>query len=134
MDPAPAGKLVLIVEDEFDNREIMRAVVEDLLGYKALAAGDGVAALRAVEEQKPDLILMDLMMPVLDGFDTIRILKARAETRNIPVLAVTALSRPVDRDRALAEGAVDYLCKPFDIEALAKAIEQHVQGEVAESA
>src|SRR2546425_1106877 len=67
-----AQKLVLIVEDEPDNREIIRTVVEDLMGHAAALAADGEAALTAIARRRPDLILMDLMMPVLNGFDTIQ--------------------------------------------------------------
>jgi CheY-like chemotaxis protein len=127
MDPATAGgKLVLIAEDEHDNREIMRAVVEDLLGYEALLAADGDEALRLAAERQPDLILMDLMMPVLDGFQAIHSLKSDDLLSSTPVIAVTALSRPVDRQRAVESGADDYLSKPFDLDLMANMIEQYV--------
>ena len=126
MVPRSEGEtLVLIVEDEPDNREIMRAVVEDLLGYKALLAADGEEALRLASEHRPHLILMDLMMPVLDGFETIRKLKTGHGTASIPIVAVTALSRRVDRQRAVENGADDYLSKPFDLDLLAEIVERH---------
>jgi CheY-like chemotaxis protein len=118
--------LVLIVEDEPDNREIMRAVVEDLLGYKALLAADGEEALRLANDHRPHLILMDLMMPVLGGFETIHKLKTGHDTVAIPIVAVTALSRPVDRQRAVENGADDYLSKPFDLDLLAEIVERHI--------
>jgi CheY-like chemotaxis protein len=120
------GKLVLIVEDEFDNREIMRAVVEDILGHRAMLVQNGAAAVKAAALHQPSVILMDLMMPVLDGFEAIKRLKSSQETSHIPVVAVTALSRPSDRDRALEQGADDYLNKPFDLDALAQIIEQYL--------
>jgi len=127
MDPGQGqGKVVLIVEDEPDNLEIMRAVVEDLLGFKALLVTDGEAAVETAINTRPDVILMDLMMPVLDGFEAIRHLKTNAHTSHIPVVAVTALSRPTDRQRAVAEGAVDYVCKPFDLDLLIEVIERHI--------
>lgn len=122
----PSDKVILIVEDEFDNQEIMRTVVEDLLGYSVISVSDGAAALKAIAERRPDLILMDLMMPVLDGFEAIKRIKSTPKTANIPVLAVTALSRASDRERALAHGAADYLCKPFDIEELTSMIEYYI--------
>jgi CheY-like chemotaxis protein len=129
MVPRSEGEtLVLIVEDEPDNREIMRAVVEDLLGYTALLAADGGEALRLASDRRPHLILMDLMMPVLDGFETIRMLKAGQDTASIPIVAVTALSRPVDRQRAVDNGADDYLSKPFDLDLLAEIVERHATG------
>src|SRR5688572_12720940 len=96
---------VLIVEDEADNCEIMRSVVEDLLGYRALFAGNGEVALSKLRQNKPDLILMDLMMPVLDGFEATARIKSDPSTRDIPVIVVTALSRPTDRTRVLNGGA-----------------------------
>lgn len=129
MVPRSEGEtLVLIVEDEPDNREIMRAVVEDLLGYRALLAVDGEEALRLASDHRPHLILMDLMMPVLDGFETIHKLKTGHDTASIPVVAVTALSRPVDLQRAVENGAADYLSKPFDLDLLAEIVERHATG------
>ena len=127
MDPGEGrGKVVLIVEDEPDNLEIMRAVVEELLGFKALLVTDGAAAIETAVTTRPDVILMDLMMPVLDGFEAIKNLKTNSHTSHIPVVAVTALSRPTDRQRAVAEGASDYVCKPFDLDLLIEVIERHI--------
>ena len=129
MNTASGTKTILIVEDEFDNREIMRTVVEDLLGYTAISVSDGASALKVISERLPDLILMDLMMPVLDGFEAIKRIKSWPETALIPVLAVSALSRPTDRERALASGAEDYVCKPFDIEQLTSLIERYLSSD-----
>jgi CheY-like chemotaxis protein len=118
---------VLIVEDEADNCEIMRSVVEDLLGYRALLAGNGEVALSRLRLNKPDLILMDLMMPVLDGFETTARIKSDPSTQHIPVIAVTALSRPTDRTRILSGGADAYITKPFSLDMLANMIERYAQ-------
>ena len=126
--PHEGETLVLIVEDEQDNREIMRAVVEDILGYRALLAADGQEALRLTNDHKPNLILVDLMMPVLDGFETIRHLKTQEDTAAIPVIAISALSRPVDRQHALQNGADGYLGKPFDLDMLAELVDRHASG------
>lgn len=120
------NKLILIAEDEHDNREIMRSVVEDLLGYKALLAADGEEALRLAAEHLPDVILMDLMMPTLDGFEVIHRLKQAPDLAAVPVIAVTALSRPVDKQRAIKSGADGYLSKPFDLDLMASMIEQYI--------
>jgi two-component system cell cycle response regulator DivK len=119
------GTVVLIVEDEPDNREIMRAVVEELLGYRAILVCDGAEALEAATAGQPNVILMDLMLPSLDGFEATRQIKANTLTRHIPVVAVTALSRPTDRQRAMEEGADDYVSKPFDLDALVSVIERY---------
>ena len=129
--PTEGETLVLIVEDEHDNREIMRAVVEDILGYRALLAADGEEALRLATGHSPRLILMDLMMPVLDGFETIRKLKTHQDTAPIPVIAISALSRPVDRQRAVEYGADAYLSKPFDLDLLANMVERYATAQSA---
>ncbi len=117
---------VLIVEDEPDNREIMCTVVEELLGYQAMWAADGSAAVHMATSMRPSLILMDLMMPVLDGFEAIKTLRHDERTAGIPIVAVTALSRLTDRQNALDIGATDYLSKPFDLDVLADTIKRHI--------
>jgi CheY-like chemotaxis protein len=117
---------VLIAEDEPGNREILRAIIKDILGYNALLVEDGQLALEAIRTYKPSLILMDLMMPVLDGFEAISLAKADRETANIPIIAVTALGRPTDHKRALDCGADDYLSKPFDLEELIAMVERMI--------
>jgi CheY-like chemotaxis protein len=122
-----ATKLVLIVEDEPDNREIIRTVVEDIMGHEAALAADGESALTATGERVPDLILMDLMMPVLNGFETIHALKSQPATAGIPVIAISALSRARDQEQAFQAGADDYISKPFDLDLLAAKIAQQLQ-------
>src|SRR5438132_8824168 len=99
------AKLVLIVEDEPDNREIMRTVVEELLGLRAALTSEGQTAVRLATELQPAVILMDLMMPVLDGFEAITRLRTNELTAQIPIIAITALGRPTDRQHALDAGA-----------------------------
>ncbi|HMA33914.1 MAG TPA: response regulator [Chloroflexia bacterium] len=118
------NKLVLIVEDEPDNREIIRTVVEDIMGHEAALATDGEAALAAIAGRMPDLILMDLMMPVLNGFEAIQLLKAQPATATIPVIAISALSRARDQQQAMEAGADDYISKPFDLDLLSAKIAQ----------
>jgi CheY-like chemotaxis protein len=124
---ASKSKLVLIVEDEPDNREIIRTVVEDIMGHEAALAADGESALTAIGERVPDLILMDLMMPVLNGFETIHALKTHPATAAIPVIAISALSRARDQEQAFQAGADDYISKPFDLDLLAAKIAQQLQ-------
>ncbi|HKP51957.1 MAG TPA: response regulator [Chloroflexia bacterium] len=121
--------VVLIVEDEVDNREIMRAVVEELLGYKAVLANDGIGAIEAATTHQPSVILMDLMMPTLDGYEATRRIKTNPLTSHIPVIAITALGRPTDRQRAVEEGADAYVSKPFDIDTLVAVIERYASGQ-----
>jgi two-component system cell cycle response regulator DivK len=86
----------------------------ELLGYPtSLVARNGSIALQIVREEVPDLILMDIMLPGMDGFELARNLKANPLTRAIPILAVTAKAMPGDRERCLASGCDGYLAKPF---------------------
>src|SRR3954447_23335060 len=88
--------LVLIGEDEPDNQVILQTVVESLVGVRAAVAGDGLAVLASVSKERPKMILLDLMMPGLDGFQVTRQLKADPSTASIPIVAVSAMARPDD--------------------------------------
>jgi len=118
---------ILIVEDEPDNQEIVRAVVEEMVGCSAVVADDGLEALVKVSEELPKLVLLDLMLPKLDGYEVARRLKGDPRTQNVPIIAITALARPADRMRALDAGCDDYVDKPFDLESL----EQKIRARVA---
>jgi CheY-like chemotaxis protein len=120
-------KLVLIAEDEPDNREIMRTVAEEMLGYRVITASDGENAVKLAIELLPSVILMDLMMPVLDGFEAIRQLKSNSATAAIPIIAITALGRTTDRQRAIDIGAEGYLSKPFDLDVLATTVRRFTE-------
>jgi len=115
-------RTVLIAEDEPDNREVIRSVVEDVGGYHALLAEDGEEALRLAETELPDVALLDLLLPGLTGFEVTRRLKANPHTAHIPVIAITALGRSQDRAEALDAGAVGYVEKPFDVDSLLQKI------------
>ena len=110
--------LVLIGEDEPDNQVILQTVVESLVGARAEVAGDGLAVLASVERERPRMILLDLMMPGLDGFQVTRQLKANPDTASIPIVAVSAMARPDDREAALAAGCDDFVRKPFELDDL----------------
>jgi signal transduction histidine kinase/ActR/RegA family two-component response regulator len=119
--PGSETATVLVVEDQRDNRELLATMLEEMLGVRVITATDGIDALERAEQQ-PDLILLDLMLPRLDGFEVVRRLKAAAHTREIPVLALTALTRPTERDEALAAGCDGLILKPFDTDELIAAV------------
>jgi len=119
--------LVLIGEDEPDNRIILQTVVETLLGVRAEVAGDGLAVLASVERERPRVILLDLMMPGLDGFQVTRHLKANPATASIPIVAVSAMARPDDRETALAAGCDDFVRKPFELDDLEAVIRTYLE-------
>jgi len=105
-------KTILIVEDVQYNRELLVQLLED--DYEVLTAADGAAGIEAAARHRPDLILMDLSLPGVDGWEATRRLKARPETQAIPVIALTAHAMQGDEERARACGCDDYLTKPID--------------------
>ncbi len=119
--------LVLIGEDEPDNRLILQTVVETLLGVRAQVAGDGLAVLASVERERPKVILLDLMMPGLDGFQVTRHLKSDPATAGIPIVAVSAMARPDDLETALAAGCNDFVRKPFELDDLEAVIRGYLE-------
>jgi two-component system cell cycle response regulator DivK len=122
-----ANSLVLIGEDEPDNRIILQTVIETLLGVRAQVAGDGLAVLASVERERPSVILLDLMMPGLDGFQVTRQLKGNPATAGIPIVAVSAMARPDDRETALAAGCDDFVRKPFELDDLEAVIRTYLE-------
>ena len=118
---APAK--VLIVEDHPQNLELLDVYMEDLAPeVTTLSAVNGVEALEMVEKHKPDLILLDIMIPKMSGFEVCRHLKGNPETRDILVVMITALNETGDVERATECGTDDYLTKPVDRRALANLV------------
>jgi len=118
--------LVLIVDDEETNRALIRDLLESQ-GYRTSEAGNGAEALRLAALQPPDLILLDLMMPGLDGFETCRRLKRAPHTAPIPILMVTALSERKERLLGIKAGANDFLTKPIDTQELSLRVRNALQ-------
>lgn len=105
---------VLIVEDEPSQREVL-AYNFEAEGFSVRTAADGEEGLLLISEEAPDLIMLDWMMPGVSGIEICRRLKARSETRNIPVIMLSARSEDVDKVRGLETGADDYVVKPYSI-------------------
>jgi DNA-binding response OmpR family regulator len=103
---------VLVVEDDAELREILQVEFE-LEGLTTLIATNGSEAVTAARELKPDLILMDLMMPVMDGIEATKIIKSNEETKHIPIIMLTASGNRDDIVAGLEAGAIDYITKPF---------------------
>jgi CheY-like chemotaxis protein len=110
---ASAPSRILIVDDNRQNLELLQAYM-DGTPYRVRTAGDGQEALDAVAAEPPDLILLDIMMPKVSGFEVCRRLKADPATRDIPVVMVTALSEVSDIERAVDSGTDDFLTKPVN--------------------
>jgi two-component system cell cycle response regulator DivK len=109
-----ADPLILIVEDNPRNLKLARDVLE-FAGYRTLDAGDAEEGVRLAELHRPDLILMDVQLPGMDGDEALRRLRASTTTCDIPVVAVTAFAMKTDRERLLAEGFQGYLTKPISV-------------------
>lgn len=105
---------VLIVDDEEDIREIVQLALETMAGWEVLTAESGSEGLVQAEIQQPDAILLDMMMPDMDGFTTLANLKANPAISNIPVIFITAKGKTVDRNRCAELGAIAIIAKPFD--------------------
>jgi len=124
------GKTILVVEDNSDNRRVIATVLVRA-GYRVIEATDGLEALAQVRAEQPALILMDLSLPNLDGWDTTRVLKRYLQTRHLPVVAVTAHAMHRDEREARAVGCDDYLSKPFSPAALRAMVSKHIGGPVS---
>lgn len=108
---------ILVVDDEPD----MQSLLSDLLvfsGFEVVTAGDGVEGLKLAQQHNPDAILLDIMLPKLDGFQMCRLLKFNEKYREIPVVMLTARNHPKDRDLAEGSGADGYIVKPFETKSL----------------
>jgi two-component system cell cycle response regulator DivK len=117
MSTTPGKKLILIADDRASSRELLRLVLERA-GYAVIEAEDGHQALDRARSEHPDLVLLDLQMPGLDGYGVLAALRSEARFENLPVLALTASAMTGDRERILAAGFTDYLAKPAGPEVL----------------
>lgn len=120
----PTDKVILVVDDAPENLDIMTSLLAD--HYQIKAAVNGKIALKIAEKQQPDLILLDVMMPEIDGYEVCRQLKAKAATRDIPVIFLTALDGVDDETQGLKLGAVDYIAKPLNPSILLTRIATHL--------
>ena len=114
---------ILIAEDNPTNRELFRELLK-ARGYDVSEACDGPEALQMVEQTQPDLLLLDIGMPVLDGFAVVRAIRENPRLANLPVLAVTAYAMQGDRERILSSGFNGYLSKPINAKSLAEELER----------
>jgi two-component system, cell cycle response regulator DivK len=124
-----AGEQILVVED---NEKNMRLVLDVLqaTGYRTLEATTGGQAVKLASEHRPDLVLMDIRLPDIDGIEALSRLRADERTAAIPVLALTAQAMEGDRERFLAAGFDEYVPKPVDIVQLVATVSQHCTGRV----
>ena len=121
------GKTILYVEDNAANRMLVGQVLEGV-GYTVIEATDGLSGIKMAQEAHPDLILMDINIPGMDGYEAATRIKSLPELSNIPIIALTAKVMAGDRERALAAGCDGYIAKPIDIDALPKQVAEFLGG------
>ena len=105
-------KRILIIEDQDDNRTIMRDLL-NTAGYRLIEAVDGEEGVKLAQSERPDLILMDIQLPILDGYEATRRIRASVELKSIPIIAVTSYALSGDDAKARAAGCDSYVAKPF---------------------
>ena len=105
---------ILVIDDEVDVLEVLRLVLSRS-GYEVAASASGIEGLAHAQSERPDLVLLDIMMQRMDGWEVLRALKSDDATRDIPVVILSARVEPKDKIRGLQEGAVDYVTKPFAV-------------------
>jgi len=124
---------ILIVEDDLPTVELLKFTLQSE-GFDVVVVYDGISALRTVEKENPDLILLDVMIPGVDGFEVCQLIKHNIKLMHIPIIMVTAKVRKEDRQMGFERGADDYISKPFDPIELAtrvkKFIDQRTPGTV----
>jgi two-component system cell cycle response regulator DivK len=119
------SKRILVVEDQPDNRQIIRDMLADT-GYEIAETENGEEALAAIAKQRPDLILMDIQLPVMDGYAATRRIKTDPALKSIPVIAVTSYALSGEEKKAQAAGCDDYVPKPFSPRQLLAKIRQYL--------
>ena len=110
-------KKILVVDDEDDILQFLELVLREK-GYDVVTAASGQEALTRAQIEKPDLVLLDIMMPQMDGWEVLKLLRVDEETSDIPVAMLSARTEAKDRVQGLQEGAIDYICKPFALQEL----------------
>jgi two-component system cell cycle response regulator DivK len=123
----PLGQTLLLVEDNEDNRIIYSTVLRHV-GYEVVEAYDGVEAISLARSLHPDLILMDISIPEMDGWEATRRLRLDPDTRSIPIIALTAHALADDRERATAVGFTAYLAKPVEPRAVVAEVRRWIGG------
>jgi len=119
------SKRILVIEDQEDNRQILRDLLTSA-DFEVIEAADGEAGLAAAAVHRPDLILMDIQLPMLDGYEVTRRIKADPALRAIPIIAVTSYALGGDADRARAAGCDAYISKPYSPRQLLAKVREHL--------
>lgn len=118
--------LILAVDDNQDNLLLLEYQLLEFVDCTLAIAVSGQAALKFIESKLPDLVLMDILMPGMEGTEVVRRLKQSPRTAEIPIIAMTALARHEDRNKIFQAGCNDYICKPYELEELQTVILRHL--------
>ena len=118
---------VLVVDDE-PNIVMSLEFLMEQAGFEVRVAADGEAALKAMEDKLPDLVLLDVMMPKRDGYDLCQMIRAKPEWKEVRIIMLTAKGREVEREKGMALGADDYVTKPFSIRELVERVKTFLEG------
>jgi CheY-like chemotaxis protein len=128
---SPTQPTVLVVDDSASIRKLVELTLRRD-GYAVVSAASGIAAFAAVAEQRPDLMLLDVMLEALDGFQITRALRSHPEFREIPIVVLSGREAEADREKGFAAGVSDYLTKPFQPDQLMLVVRRLLQAQVAE--
>ncbi|MEJ2156059.1 MAG: response regulator [Desulfobacteraceae bacterium] len=120
-----AGLTILVVDDNPDNLRLLSGILQEH-GYRVRLVPNGERALATIRKEAPGLILLDIMMPVMDGFEVCRQLKAENATAGIPIIFISALHETIDKVKAFSLGGVDYITKPFKSEEVIARVKTHL--------
>ena len=123
------GKKILIVDDHEKNRKLTKVILQNN-GYETIEAEDGRKGVKTAKDNIPDLILMDIQMPEMDGLEAMKILKSEDSTKNIPIIALTSYVMKGDRERFLDEGFDSYIPKPVNVGILVEVIKQFIKDRI----
>ena len=117
---------ILIVDDNSDNRELVVKVLKSR-GYEMVEAVDGEDAIQKAHDERPSLILLDISLPIMDGYEVTRRLKSHEESKDIPIVALTTHVMKGDKERAIEAGCVGYIPKPIDVHELPEQIKHYLK-------
>jgi len=118
-------KRVLVIEDNEINLYLMRTIVQKL-GHQVIEAQDGLSGVELAITERPDLILMDIQLPLLDGYEATKKIRAAEETKNIPIIAITSYVMVGDKEKILAAGCTAYIEKPIDPESFIEELKKYL--------